>query len=511
MYYKTIKTCLLAAATLLAACTNLEEEPVALLSPDVFFSSPRDVETAVLGAYGLMASESYYGRKLTTTLMLRGDMGDIGDRGTPARRQQVNDFDMDSNNGMITAFWPQSYEIISAANAAIAGAERLRSSDLTESEATSLNELEGEARFVRAFAYYHLVRLFGEIPYIDFLISNPQEIVDISKTSVEEVYASIIEDLEFGEEFLPDLAAAGARSRASRGAAIAYLASVHLTRGNYQEAYDAAKRVIDEQATFNYGLATDYQSLFDATLTAGLREPIFFVDFKGNVAAGGGLGTDWLGTMTGIRGGTLAGWSVIVPNFNVYETWDDRDYRKRVSFNDSTRLDGKGPLVPYDSFQQTQRPHIAKYDRFCGDNRGDCGQSDNNYYAMRYAEVLLTAAEALNEVSGPTDEAIGYVNQIRARARNTPEGTNDFPTDVASGISQDDFRDLVLEERRLELSFEFGRWYDIKRRQLGEEAFLASDALEPHPNFDPSRDYLFPLPGDELIRNENLGPQNPGY
>ncbi len=511
MNYKTLKLCLLAAATLVASCTDLEEQPVGLLSPTVFFSSPRDVETAVLGAYGLMASESFYGRKLTTTLMLRSDMGDIGDRGTPARRQQVNDFDMDSNNGMITAFWPQSYEIISAANAAIAGAESLRSAELTEGEATSLNELEGEARFVRAFVYYHLVRLFGEIPYIDFFISDPQEIAEISKTSVDEVYANILEDLEFGREFLPELAADGARSRASRGAAIAYLASVHLTRGNYQEAYNAAKEAIDNRATFSFGLAPDYQSLYDATLTASLEEPIFFIDFKGNATAGGGLNTDWLGTMSGIRGGTLAGWSVIVPNFNVYETWDDRDYRKKVSFDDSTRLNGMGPLVPYDSFQQVQRPHIAKYDRFCGDSRGDCGQSDNNYYAMRYAEVLLTAAEALNELSGPTEEAIGYVNQIRARARNAPEGTNEFPADVEASISQDDFRDLVLEERRLELSFEFKRWYDIKRRQLGQEAFLAPDALEPHPNFDPSRDYLLPLPGDELIRNTNLGPQNPGY
>ena len=502
----------LAVVSLLAACTELEEEPIGLLSPATFFQSVRDVETAVLGGYGIIASESFYGRKLTTSLALRGDMGDIGNRGTPARRQEVNDFMMDSNNGMITEFWPQMYEVIGAANAAIFGAESLRGTELSPEEETTINALEGEARFIRAFTYYHLVRLFGDVPYIDYYIDDPEEIdglYELSKTPAAEVYNNIVADLEYGAENMLDQPVA--RSRGGKGAAKAYLASVHLTLGNFQEAYNSAKEVIDEKDVYGYGLAADYQSLFDATVSGGLNEAIFYIDFLGAVTDGDGRNTDWFGTMTGVRGGSPNGWGVIVPNINVYETWDERDYRKEVSMDDEFLLSEQNLVLPYDSFPNEKRPHIAKYNRFCGASRGDCGQSDHNYHAMRYAEVLLTAAEALNEVAGPTAEAQGYVNEVRARARNTPEGTNEFPFDVEDGISQDAFRDLVLEERRLELSFEFGRWYDIKRRQLGEEAFLAPDALEPHSNFDPGRDYLFPLPGDELIRNENLGPQNPGY
>jgi len=100
------------------------------------------------------------------------------------------------------------------------------------------------------------------------------------------------------------------------------------------------------------------------------------------------------------------------------------------------------------------------------------------------------------------------VNRVRARARNG--NAAGFPEDVMVGLSQDDFRDMVLEERKWELAFEFKRWYDIKRRQLGNEVF-ATDGLEPQPSFDPARDYLFPLPGDELERNPNLGSNNPGY
>ncbi len=501
----------LAGGMLLAGCTELEEEPVGLLAPEVFFTSVRDVETAVLGGYGIIASEAYYGRKLTTALALRGDMGDIGNLGTPARRIEVNDFMMDPNNGMVEAFWPQMYEVIGAANAAIFGAESVRTPALTPDEIAELDALEAEAMFIRAFTYYHLVRVFGDIPYVDYYFDEPEEIEEafvIDKTPAAEVYSNIIADLTFGVEKLPDVPQA--RSRPGKGTALAFLASVHLTTGNYQEAYNAAKQVIDQRATFEYGLAPDYQSLFDATQSGSLDESLFYIDFLGGITEGDGRNTDWFGTMTGVRGGTPNGWGVIVPNFNVYERWDDRDYRKAVSMDDEFFLAAQAMVLPYDSFPNEKRPHIAKYNRFCGNSQGDCGQSDHNYHAMRYAEVLLTAAEALNEVAGPTDEAVGYVNEVRARARNTPSGTNEFPSDVGAGISQDAFRGLVLEERRLELSFEFGRWYDIKRRQLNSEAF-GPDGLEPHANFDPARDYLMPLPAQEITRNENLGPQNPGY
>ncbi|WKN42364.1 RagB/SusD family nutrient uptake outer membrane protein [Tunicatimonas pelagia] len=509
---RLIKIYALVVVTLLAACTDLEEEPIGLLAPESFFKTARDVETAVLGGYGIIASESYYGRKLTTTLALRSDMGDIGNRGTPARRIEVNDFMMDSNNGMIEAFWPQMYEVIGAANAAVFGAESVRTPDLSSDEAAELNALEAEAKFIRAFTYYHLVRVFGDIPYVDYYFDEPEEIegaFTINKTPQADVYANIIADLEFGAENLPDIPVA--RSRPGKGTAKAFLASVHLTLGNFQESYNWAKDVIDNQATYDYGLAPDYQLLFDATTSGDQNESLFYIDFLGAVTEGDGRNTDWFGTMTGVRGGNPNGWGVIVPNFNVYERWDERDYRKEVAMSDSFLLTSTEMIMPYDSFPNEKRPHIAKYNRFCGNSRGDCGQSDHNYHAMRYAEVLLTAAEALNEVSGPTAEALGYVNEVRARARMTPVGMNEFPFDVDPGISQAELRDLVLEERRLELSFEFGRWYDIKRRQLGDEAFLADDALEPHSNFDPSRDYLMPIPAQELNRNENLGPQNPGY
>ncbi|SHN15420.1 Starch-binding associating with outer membrane [Cyclobacterium lianum] len=504
MKTRIYKSLVLAMACWFAGCTDLEEKPVGLLAPESLFNSASDVETAIFGAYGWIASERLYGRQFVTAIMLRGDMVDIGDRGTPAERQQVNDFNMDDNNGMVRSFWPYWYQVIGAANAAISGAESL---DLQEEVN---NRLVAEARFVRAFSYYHLVRVFGDIPYIDYFINDPEAVKDISKTSSSEVYQGILADLEFAKQWLPDNQPNNVRSRPTKGTAASYLASVHLTLADYPKAYEEAKWVIENKGRFGYELEADYQDLFRAEIADNLNEPIFTLDFLGQQNGGGGANDDIMPPMTGIRGADQLGWSVCVPSMAVYNTWDDRDYRKSVSFQPEALINGV--MEPYTEFANTQRPHIAKYRMFPGNSNSDGRYSDHNYAAMRYAEVLLIAAEAAAEVNGgPTAEAIGYVNDIRERARNAGGIQNSFPEDLPDGLSKEGFIDAVLDERRLELSFEYKRWYDIKRRQLGQEVFNGPESLEPHPNFDPSRDYLMPLPRIELDVNPNLAPQNPGY
>lgn len=486
------------------SCTDLEEDSVTDIVPEGFFKDEATVEAAVLGTYGYIAAEQYWGRKYTLTVMLASDMVDIGDRGTPAHRQQINDFNSDSNNGMITAIWPRSYQIISAANYAILGAE-----SLPDADQNILAQLTAEARLVRAFMYFNLVRMFGDVPYIGEAISDPTSVGDISKTPKNQIYENIIADLEFAKQNLTMVPADNSRSRPSLGTAYTILADVYLTLGNYPEAYNHAKWVIDNEASLDYALEPNFQNLFDATKQDATKEHIFSFDFLGSQTGPGSTNDDLIGALTGIRGADIQGWSVAVPSMAVYDTWDERDYRRKVSLEDTTLVDGQP--APYTTYQNTKRPHIAKYFKFAGNSNGEARYSDHNYAAYRYAEVLLTAAEALNEGSGPTEEAIGYVNRVRERARNWNGTMTDFPADVQLGISKDDFRELVLDERRLELAFEFKRWYDIQRRQLGNEVFKSPNSLEPHENFDPAKHYLLAIPQDELDRNPNLSPQNPGY
>ncbi|ADB36924.1 RagB/SusD family nutrient uptake outer membrane protein [Spirosoma linguale] len=487
----------------LVSCTDLEEKPLGVLAPEGLFKTTKDVQTAINGAYGLIASEPLYGRNFVTALMLRDDMADIGDRTTAAARQQTNDFNMDASNGLVASFWPRWYKVISTTNAAIKGAEGLNLAP------EQINPTIGEARFVRAFSYVHLVQTFGAIPYIDAFVTDPESVKGINKMAENDVYTRIITDLEFAKQWLPNQQPADVRTRPTKGSAATCLATVYLMRGDYQKAYSEAKWVIDNKDKFGYRLEADFQDLFIAIKADQLKETIFAVDFVGQKVGPESTNDDLMGAMTGIRGTDQNGWSVAVPTLKVYQSWDARDYRKKVSLEDSMRVGGV--VKPYTAFPTAARPHIAKFARYPGNANSEGRYSDHNYVCFRYAEVLLTAAEALAEVNnGPNAEAIGYINQIRSRARNWAGRQTSFPADVTLGMSKEAFINLVLEERRLELAFEFKRWYDIKRRKLGDAVFKGVNSLEPHLNFDASRDYLFPFPSTEMAINPNIT-QNPGY
>ncbi|WP_194766580.1 RagB/SusD family nutrient uptake outer membrane protein [Tamlana sp. I1] len=488
-------------------CSDLEENPVGILAPESFFKTTADLQAAVNGSFAGMSTESYWGRKLTLTLLLRGDLADIGDQGTSGRRKEVNDFTMGDDNGMVSAFWPQSYAIIGTANQAISNA------GLINDDEAKVNAVVAQAYFARAFTYYHLVRLFGDIPYIDFAVSDAADIAEISKTPENEVYEGIISDLEFAKQWLPDTQ--GSRALPSKATAAAYLASVYLTIADYSKAAAEAQFVINNESRFDLALESDFQDLFNADKTGGLREPLFTIDYVGQTRVDS-YGQDYVAPVTGIRGDATheygEGWSVAVPSLKVYQNWDGKDYRKAVSL-DTTATTKEGVIYPYTQFEDysdaaVNRPHIAKYYRYAGLAGNNGRESSHNYITMRYAEVFLIAAEALNEVNGGSSEAVAYVNKLRERARMGSGSL--YPMDVQDGLSQDALRETIINERAIELAFEFKRWYDIKRLKLGNEAF-GPNGLEPQSNFDASRDYLLPLPGPELVRNPNLLPNNTGY
>ena len=494
------------------ACSNLEEEPVGLLAPEGFFKSPQDVQTTINGAYGNMATEAFWGRKLSLPLMLRSDMLTIGDQATTPRRVDHDRFTVAADNGMITAFWPKSYQIIAGANEAIEGAKSLNLSN------EAINPIAAQAYFVRAYTYFHLVQLFGSIPYLDQPVTNLEDATKISKTSEADVYAKIIADLKFAKQWLPDTQPT--RAMPSKATAAGYLASVYLTMGDFQNAYTEAKFVIVNEDRFKLELVADFQDLFNSAKQQGQKESLFSIDFNG--FSDGDTGRDYQAALTGIRKNERTdgrtedigeGWAVAVPSVKVYNTWDGRDYRKRVSL-DTIGVFG-GVIKPFSYFPTASALNIAsaycaKYTRFPGvTSAGNARGSEINYAQMRYAEVLLIAAEALNETSPSSSEAIGYVNRVRARARNRAGVQANFPADVTT-MSKDAFRTMVLEERKWELAFEFKRWYDIKRRKLGVQVFGAS-GLETQTGFNPARDYFLPLPSDELQRNPNLLPNNPLY
>lgn len=501
-YIKNLCICLILVFT--TACTDLSEDPVSILSPEGFFTGPDDVEAALFGVYGRMTSDAAWGGEFTESLMLLSDMVSVGNAGSASQNFEIDQFNITPNHYYSKVNWARAYDIINAANTAIAAA---RSIDADENIKL---RLEAEGRALRALNYYTFTRLYGDMPYLDEPATSIEESLDLVRMPEAELYTKIIEDLEFAfvEGRLPNRNDGEARTRITRGTVATILASVHLTRKNWQLAYNNAKWVIDNKGSFGYDLVANYQDLFDATKQDGIAEHILAVDFLGGFRAADN--DDTLSPLTGISGAAdiPGGWSIIVPTMKVYDEWDGRDYRKAVAL-DTTAVDKSGNLITYQNFRAAQRPHIAKYNRFMGNAGGSGRRSDYNYCIFRYAEVLLIAAEASNELSGPNAEALLYLNMVRERARNNPAGMSAFPPDVSSGLSQDQLKDVIMEERRLELSFEYKRWFDIKRRDLGVAAF-GTDGLEPQPLFDSSKHYLMPIPQTEIDVNPNIS-QNPGY
>jgi hypothetical protein len=294
------------------------------------------------------------------------------------------------------------------------------------------------------------------------------------------------------------------------------LASSYLALGDYSKAYTEAKFIIDNRTNFAYRLEPDYQDLFRGDLGGKLQEVIFDVDFIANLFVNSGansglnLNDDLVAPMMNPRNiGNLGGFGAAVPNQRVWDTWNPLDYRKKVSMADTVIVNGV--RFGYGQFGDPKRPHAFKWGRFPATSNVQGRYSSHNYPMFRYAEILLIAAEALAETSGVTTEAIDYVNQVRTRARNWPGNPTGFPQNVTPGITKAEFIDLILEERRIELCFEGKRWYDIKRRRLGDIVFKGPNSLEPRTNFNADRDYLFPLPQVDINVNPNLLPNNPGY
>lgn len=483
-------------ASIYMGCTELEEEPKGLLAPESFFKTPADVEAAVMGAYAEWVNtdieKSYF-----LALMLRSDMADIGDRNTNGDRVAINDFSMDADNGLLKDAWERLYQCVSAANTAIKAAR-----DIAADEEIK-NELEAKGRFVRAFTYFHLVRTFGDVPYVDAPIESAEALDAVDKTSEEVIYQNIIADLIFSKEHLPAQNPANIRNIGTQGSAATVLADVYLTLRQFENAATEARFVINNAASFDYRLEDNYQDLFNADLAPTLREPILIIE-QNNVLNP----RDGMINLTRIRDYAPRSLSVPVPTLEVYNSWDERDYRRAVSFEDSVDIKGVTTALVDTKFR-VPRPHIAKYFRYPGPQLGgDDRASDHHYPLYRYAEVLLIAAEAIGESEGATEEAIGYVNQIRARARFNGVTVTDFPADLALDISNEEFIQAVRDERRLEFAFEFKRWFDIKRWGILEEVFTLPGSLEPHA-VNPSRDYLFPIPQTEI--DVTGFSQNPGY
>ncbi|HEX8531358.1 MAG TPA: RagB/SusD family nutrient uptake outer membrane protein, partial [Cytophagales bacterium] len=378
------------------------------------------------------------------------------------------------------------------------------------------NRILGEAYFLRAWAYFYAVRLWGDVP----LITNPQTSTSApnffpARSSQEEVYQLIVEDLMTAEN--AGLNWMNANGRVSLAAVKSLLSKVYLTMAgfplnkgasHYQLAAAKALEVI-EYANANSGQLGLFPTYKDVHLETkkNVLEHIFML--QNNVIVAGNPMTNMHPNFKPVTFAGPAGTGSTVPTRQFYNSYEPGDLRAKDQegwFYTSYYTNGSG--APF----QLGAPYIFKhFNTIANGTAGVPGTRNNNLNVplIRYAEVLLIYAEAQNEIGGPTQAAYDAVKKIRDRAQLT---TPDLGT-----LDQSAFRELVWRERWHELCYEFITWFDMVRlRKAYNESTNSFENFVGHVNVSSNqplqeKHLLFPIPRPEMQNNQNLQPQNPGY
>jgi starch-binding outer membrane protein, SusD/RagB family len=462
------------------SCQNLLVEEPRSVAVENFYNTEEEVRTATNAIYSPLRAER---AEQVAILDTHTDWG-YG-RGS---RAQYNDFQgfNAANINATTVRWNAYYEAIRNANLVILNAPQ--GTDISQE---AIQRYVAEARFLRALAYFDLVRNWGAVP-----LRTEAELgeLHVGKGSFAQIYDLIISDLLDAEQNLPDTQAQ--IGRPTRFAAMTMLADVYLTLGQFEEARDRAAAVIESG---RYALVPaqspeDLQwDLFGPDISSSSEE-IFYFKYAREVNQGNWLLWILNHPSTGLFnfGGAFAHYGLSTDPF--YENWNEDDIRKglwepvQFGLGPNTIINGK--------YRDSQA--IS--------NRG----AGNDIPVYRYAEVLLLYAEASSQASGgPSADAVAAVNQVRRRAFGLSPL---LPAEV--DVSEADFTaasflDFILMERAYEFQFEGKRWLDLKRTGLAEEVILEAKGVtiaEKH--------YLWPIPFEELNLNQALDPvrdQNPGY
>lgn len=477
---KNIVTLLLLTVVTFSSCKKfLEEDPKSQVDISNYYKTETDAISAVNSIYAYLNSistGSTAGVYHSTFWVAAGLASDemLNNQLAAPQFDQLATFTYNSQNSALEEIWAMHYKTIMVANIAI---DRIPAIDMNPA---LKSRLIGEARFLRGLMYFNMVRLFGRIPLV---VSETAERVPPA-AETDAIYAQIIADLEEAAGSLPlSYDPGNGRGRATQGAANAILAKVYLTRGDWTNAADYAKKVIDSN---QYELWEDFADVFKLSSRNG-KEAIFSVGFGDAGGAiifweAGQFQVRLLPIELGEEGVKNAqGWQI--PTQYLYDSYDADDRRRSVTF--ITEAAGN-PI----------RPYIQKYWDRQAEPTGN--ESSNDFPVIRYADVLLMYAEANNEL-GNSDVAHEYINKVRKRARF--DGTTYLNTvpDYA-GLSAEQMRDAILEERKLEFVAEGHRWFDLVRMNK-----LSVEVPKAKPGVNPSADQvLFPIPQREIDLNPGL-------
>ncbi|HEY0896015.1 MAG TPA: RagB/SusD family nutrient uptake outer membrane protein [Sphingobacteriaceae bacterium] len=476
----------LAGALLGVSCQKdfLDVDPQGQQPSQQFFQTQEDATKAVSAMYANLREW----RQVAFAAIAVESMGsDEAEKGsTPGDASFFNNFDNfthTATEGQLNDFWTGQYQQINLANQVL---DNIPAIEMDESlKARYL----AEAKFLRAYAYFRLVRAFGGVPLRMHLPKDPSE-YNIPRNSAEEVYAAVEQDLTEAAAVLPQSYGPADIGRATKGAALALHAKVAMYQKKWQEVFDLTNQV----RGMGYSLYPDFQRSFRIAAENN-QESVFEIQAATLTGIEGASNSQY-SQVQGVRGVTGGGWGFNVPTETLANAFEPGDPRRDATIIFRGETTPQGDAVP--ATGDNPRYNEKSYVPFSTPFRQNEGE-EQNIRVIRFAEVLLMNAEAANEL-GNTDQALASLEEVRARAR----GNNPNILPAVTTRDQAELRLAIWHERRVELAMEFDRFFDVIRQGRGAEVFGPK-------GFTAGKNELMPIPQTEIDLSAGVLTQNPGY
>ncbi len=462
----------------LASCTGiLDKEPIATLDADSFFKTEADAVQALNAAYHPLVFSSDNKNFYWAFAEITSDEAIPGGDGSRAGITEMEAFTYTPRTEEFNDFWKLQYAGITQANLVL---DKLPNITLPE---TRRNQITGEALFLRAYYYFLLAQVFGDVPLL--LKITPPEELKVPRTPKAQVFAQIEADCDRAAGLLPEKSGANDVGRATKGAALALAAKAFLYEKNWEKVVEYVGKV---KALGIYALVPDYGDNFRKT-TQNNSESVWEIQHANLELGVGNFLNQWWASKK------YEGYGFAEATLDIFNAFEPGDPRRK--FTVANNNDNYFGVVYKPSFSSTGHSPV-KYLQ-AKDSVTQKADGDINYGAIRYAEVLLWEAEALTELNRG-QEALAPLEQVRARARaQSADPANTLP--AVTSTDQTTLRDAVRHERQVELGFELHRYFDLVRWGVAAQVL---------PGFQVGKHEVFPLPQTEIDLNSALT-QNPNY
>ncbi|MCC9138402.1 RagB/SusD family nutrient uptake outer membrane protein [Pontibacter silvestris] len=524
---KRYKLLALLSCLLATSCDDdfLDKQPLDVVSNETFWQTEQDAISAVNNCY------RYLGDSWYRVFLSAATDDSYSWSNWPADVQYAGNGSATASTSYFSHFWSQHYNTIAAANNVLDNIDKV-----TDMSGELRARLKAETTFIRAYAYQQLVGMYGDVPLITHIQSTDE--FNIERTPKAEVVAFIVNDLTTAAESLPLSYDAADQGRITKGAALALKARTLLYQEEWAEAATAAKAVMD---LGQYTIDDDYLSLFDGT-NKNSHEIILAAQYLKSTYPT--AAATWVGTPS------LGGWGQVVPLqslVNAYEAIDGKPIDQSPLYDPNNPFENRDPrlkltvVVPgvevngvtiditnpnsVDALGKSNASFSGYYYKkyIPADIEGNWdSNSYNDEVLIRYAEVLLTYAEAKIEANEIDQSVYDAINLVRGR-----QGINMPAVTPATAPSQEALRQIVRRERHVEFALEEHRLFDIRRWGIAEDVMSGNaygilnnfnssrsdygqHILVERRQFDSSRDYLWAIPQNEVDINPNLE-QNPGW